>query len=300
MPAQFTIGTVSKLTGLSTHTIRAWEKRHQVLEPNRTDSNRRLYKDSDVNRLKLLKTLTESGHMIGQLALLSDIQLQQLVSPISILSKEGPFPSIDLTQENCWKHISNLDYKSLELELTHAGIKFGIDELIANLISPLLKRIGEGWSNGLVTISQEHLASAAISSFLNRIRNSIVVDQNAPRILIATTKNQHHEIGAQMAAIVAAYMGWNVLYLGPNLPADEIANSATRANVKAIGLSFVFPKFDNEAIQELLTIHKLTNAKIPIITGGNATLKIDDLSQTQNTYVCHSLEELKSLLGKFV
>lgn len=72
------IGTVSKLTGISVHTLRAWEKRYSVVEVNRSSTGRRMYSASDVMRLRLLRKLTQAGHSIGNVANLSDIQLESM------------------------------------------------------------------------------------------------------------------------------------------------------------------------------------------------------------------------------
>lgn len=73
------IGTVAKLTGVSVHTLRAWEKRHSVVSVLRSDTGRRLYRPEDVYRLRLLRKLTMSGHSIGNIASLDDAQLEQML-----------------------------------------------------------------------------------------------------------------------------------------------------------------------------------------------------------------------------
>ncbi|NCF86742.1 MAG: MerR family transcriptional regulator [Verrucomicrobiaceae bacterium] len=73
----FEISAVSRLTGMSTPNIRIWEKRHQVVQPKRSDSKRRQYTAEDVQRLTLLKALVDRGHAIGTIASLTTQQLEQ-------------------------------------------------------------------------------------------------------------------------------------------------------------------------------------------------------------------------------
>jgi len=73
------IGTVAKLTGISVHTLRAWEKRYQVVSVRRSDTGRRLYSKDDVHRLRLLRKLTQAGHSIGNVAYLGDYQLEEML-----------------------------------------------------------------------------------------------------------------------------------------------------------------------------------------------------------------------------
>jgi MerR family transcriptional regulator, light-induced transcriptional regulator len=79
----FQISTVSRLTGLSVHTIRAWEKRYQVVAPVRTDTKRRLYTRDDIRKLALLRSLVETGHPIGSIAGLSPDQLVGRTGPVN-------------------------------------------------------------------------------------------------------------------------------------------------------------------------------------------------------------------------
>lgn len=79
LSGSLSIGTVAKLTGISVHTLRAWEKRHQVVQVVRSDSGRRLYSPADVQRLKLLRQLTNTGHSIGNVANLDDDQLARML-----------------------------------------------------------------------------------------------------------------------------------------------------------------------------------------------------------------------------
>ena len=76
---KYRIGAVCRLTGISQHVLRVWEKRYSVVEPVRTETDRRLYRDSDVNRLSLLKALVDRGQAIGSIAALDDAELERRV-----------------------------------------------------------------------------------------------------------------------------------------------------------------------------------------------------------------------------
>ena len=76
--AKYRVGMVSKMTGLSTHTLRMWEKRYAAVVPHRTDAGGRLYTDGDVERLRLLHRLVREGHAIGGIAKLPDVDLRHM------------------------------------------------------------------------------------------------------------------------------------------------------------------------------------------------------------------------------
>ena len=74
--SRYRIGAVCRMTGISQHVLRVWEKRYGVVDPLRSDNQRRLYSDSDVRRLSLLKSLVDRGHAIGSIAELDDVALE--------------------------------------------------------------------------------------------------------------------------------------------------------------------------------------------------------------------------------
>ena len=82
--AKYRVGMVSKMTGLSTHTLRMWEKRYATVLPKRTEAGGRLYTDADIERLRLLHKLVQSGHSIGGIAKLPDTDLRHMAqAPLS-------------------------------------------------------------------------------------------------------------------------------------------------------------------------------------------------------------------------
>jgi methylmalonyl-CoA mutase cobalamin-binding subunit len=93
--------------------------------------------------------------------------------------------------------------------------------------------------------------------------------ERAPRIIITTPAGQHHELGALMAAAIADESGWDVYYLGANLPAEEIAAAVRQLSVRAIALSVVYRDGDN-AGEEILRLRELVG-NVPIFVGGRAS-----------------------------
>lgn len=93
---KYRIGTVATLTGLSTHTIRAWERRYGVVEPSRSPSGLRLYGDADVSRLQLLRALTECGEAIGEIARLPDGALRERLARHATESRAPRRPAAEV------------------------------------------------------------------------------------------------------------------------------------------------------------------------------------------------------------
>ncbi len=300
----YTIGTLSSLTGLSQHTIRAWERRYSALSPNRSETNRRLYVEEDVTRLKLIKKVVESGHSIGQVAQLPVDQLLGLgggEQPIPTFAAHE-FPVVDASRalSEALSAVHRLDPERLEATLARAHASMGILGLLREVVIPLLGEVGAGWVDGTVSIAQEHTATAVLRGYLDVVRKSLQSSPTAPRLMVTTPQNQFHEIGAQMVAIMGAAQGWAVTYLGPNMPALEIAAAARQRSARAVGLSLVFPLNDEALPGELRLLRENLDPSVHILVGGQATTRYADVLSEIGALVSHDLWTLRDHLAQIV
>lgn len=296
MAANLTIKTLSEKTGLSPHTIRAWERRYSALQPARTDTNRRLYEESDVARLRLLARLVDDGYSIGQIGRLSTSELEGMVV-VPIVSSSPVATSTGNWLADAQAAAIRLDEVSLEAVVHRAAADLGVRGLLDQVVLPFVDWLGSAWSAGEIGIAQEHLATAVLRTSLERIRLGLGAPPGAPKMLVTTPVGQYHEVGAIVVAITATLAGWSVVYLGPNLPAGEIAASAHRLGVRAVGLSIVYPPDDPSLAEELLNLRTQLGS-IPILVGGRSAWSyIKTLNQVQATLV-PSLPELDRVLSQ--
>ena len=302
MELKFTIKAVAQMSGLSAHTIRAWEKRYQVLTPARSESNRRLYDSTDVERLKLLRQAVQSGHSIGQVANLPDSTLLSLgaesakrSAPAAIVHQDRS-PSEFLA--SCENALEQMDQEILEEALARGSANLGANGLIEGVILPLVKLLDSRWADGTVSISQEHLASAALRAYLERVRSGLRASRQAPRLLVTTPKNQIHEIGALIVAAVSALEGWHVTYLGSNMPSDEIAKAAKKCSADAVGLSLVFPLDDQEIPTELRNLRRQLGPEVPILIGGRGAASYLASIEEINGLNIQTLADLRQILAR--
>ena len=93
---------------------------------------------------------------------------------------------------------------------------------------------------------------------------------DGPALLVTTPSSQTHELGALMAAVIAARAGWRVMYLGPMLPADEIAFAADLTRARAVALSIAYPADDTRLPAQLLRLRAQLQPGVPIFAGGAA------------------------------
>lgn len=290
---KYTMGAVALKTGLSPHTIRAWERRYSALTPDRTGTNRRLYADEDVERLDLLRRATELGHGIGQI---SSLPLEELRGLTSNAAGTPRSPGTLLAQ--CEAALDGLNPEALEEALSRGVALLGIPNLLDSVVVPFLDVVGKKWEEGNIGIAHEHMATSVVRTFLDHVRLSISSPRGAPRILVTTPARQLHEIGAVLVAITAATEGWHVTYLGPNLPASEIAAAAKQSKMRATALSLVFPLDDPGVAEELRQLRGAVG-DMPILVGGRGAPAYAEVLQEVRAIILGDLPMLRTELATF-
>jgi methanogenic corrinoid protein MtbC1 len=279
------IQVVVRRTGLSPHVIRVWEKRYGAVVPTRTATNRRRYSDADIERLLLLRRATRAGRSIGQIAHLPTAQLLELITEDETLASPAvpaqPAAAPSLPRANgqvavqphltaCLSAVEQLTANALEVALLRAHTALSQPILLEQLIAPFLEEIGRLWHTGALRIMHEHFASAITRSFLGHLTRSFDVPQTAPTLIATTPAGQVHEIGALLAATTAAAAGWDVAYLGPNLPAEEIAAAAQQRQARAVALSLVHPMDDPRVADEVIQLRHYLPRDTVLFIGGRA------------------------------
>lgn len=304
------IKTVSERTGLSPHLIRAWERRYETTQPERSDGNQRLYCEEDIERLTLLKRATEAGHPIRTVANLPVDELRSIVAivpggdeptprspgiPAAPAASRPPRTGPELV-ESALRAITSMDAATLESVLEEAVLSLGQVAVLSHVIGPLVHRVGDGWQAGTLKVGHEHLASAVIRTFLANAARPFAVHASAPMLIATTPSGQVHEIGAALVAAAAANKGWRITYLGPSLPAEEIASAALQSHARAVALSLVHPTDDPQLPEELRRLQRLLPESTTLIVGGAAVDSYEKTLQQVGAKVCRSLNEFSAVL----
>ena len=271
--SELPIRVVARRTGLSQHTIRAWERRYSALTPSRTATNRRLYSEMDISRLKLLKQAVAEGHSIGRIAVLKDADLITLFEGYktqdAIPPSRNPENIEDIIEE-CISAAMHLDEEELLRHLEDASVMLGAWTTLTKVVGPLLTRVGDLWHAGELRPAQEHMASEVIRGYLLKMLQSARPSSQAPCIVFATPAGQRHEFGSLMAAAAASIEGWRAVYLGADLPAVEIAGALRNVQARAVALSIIYPPDDPFLAEELVALRKYLGPEVEILAGGSS------------------------------
>jgi MerR family transcriptional regulator, light-induced transcriptional regulator len=266
---------VLRRTGLSPDLLRAWERRYGVVSPGRTGGGQRLYSESDVERLTLLRRATLYGHAISQVAALDNEALAALVAepPASSPMEAAPPAEADdaaATVARALEAVKWMDGATLDATLRQSALALGPLRFAEAVVAPLVAEIGERWHQGELRIVQEHLATSVIRQVVSSLAAFGRPAADARVLLTATTTGQRHEVGAMLAAAVAAAQGWTPVYLGSELSGDEIAMAAERTGADAIALGLTLPGDPGDVERDLTALVQALGGGTPVWVGGGA------------------------------
>lgn len=302
MEKTYNIKAVSNLTGIGIHTIRAWERRYSAIIPQRSETNRRKYSDAEVKKLKLLSRAVKNGFSIGNIANLTIEKIEELVGKteeVSLIndmnigknSSNNPNKFDKLIEESI-ALIKNFDREGMERILSRSLIDNSKQTTILNFVIPLLEKVGELWARGVLRIMHEHFISSLLRTFLGNYLDRNSDSPNAPKLITTTLPGFQHELGALIASILSLDAGWNSIFLGSNLPPEEISASANQLNAQAILISLIYPSDENSVRTNIKNLRKFMGNDFPIIVTGHSANAYKNI--IDETYSLH-LEKLDAL-----
>jgi methanogenic corrinoid protein MtbC1 len=233
MQTRYPIRAVAKITGLSLDTLRAWERRYKAVVPERSDRGRQ-YGLAQIDRLLLLSKLVQKGHAIGGIASLSEQDLQNLIGEMPAIPISSP-----ATTDLCAPIFSALeDFNATRAgdELSRLAAVLAPRNLVYQVVVPLMQEVGTRWHDGTIAIAQEHMVSQLLRNLLGGLTRLIRPSNPSMRMVLATPAGESHEFGILAAAMLASVNEIEPVYLGPDLPAGEIAKAAEKVSARLIVL----------------------------------------------------------------
>lgn len=228
------IRTVSSLTGVNSVTLRAWERRYDLIKPVRTPKGHRLYTMADVGLIQRVVTLLDHGMSIGQVRGVLDADQARSEPANEPPSDLGPWPSY---QDRLLRAIAAFDDAELHEVYNEVLSFYPVDIVTSRLIVPLLRELGERWAQGLGSIAEEHFFSVFLRNKLGARFHHLNRDRRGPRLLGACLPGEQHEVGLLLFALAALDRDYRVVLLGANTPLAELPPVVERTTIQAIVLA---------------------------------------------------------------
>jgi DNA-binding transcriptional MerR regulator len=286
---QYSIKELEKLSGIKAHTIRIWEKRHNIISPSRTSTNIRFYSDQDLKKIMNVAIVNNAGIKISHIARLSSDELSKMVDEHSDQSIEvAPIDQLIVA-------MVELDESNFLKVLDTLGAKLGFEELILKVVYPFMEKIGILWQTGNITPAQEHFISNLIrQKIISAIDHLPVPPKNSRKAVMFLPENEYHEIGLLFYNYLCRKVGILTYYLGQSVPYSDLQKIVKTHHPDFI-ISSIVTSFKKDHIGEF--IYKLSTdfSDQTILISGKAIHQFN-LDQYSNIKPFPSADSLKSHL----
>jgi methanogenic corrinoid protein MtbC1 len=230
----YNIKAVVQATAISPSTLRAWERRYNMCQPQRSESGYRLYSDRDIAVIRWLKTQVDAGMSISQaVAWLNTLTVEakgdstRLPTPAARTLAPSPAPRTDAQThqtlaEQLLDALLRYDEMTAEQVMAVAFSLYPIEQVGERVIQPVMVEIGERWHRGELSVTREHYATNYVLQRLAAILRTLPSLHEGPELWVGCAPGELHEMGAMLLAIFLRRAGYQVRYLGQDLPIDDL------------------------------------------------------------------------------
>ena len=272
---QYSIHDLDKLSGIKAHTIRVWERRFKIVTPYRTGTNRRRYGDEELRRIINIAILKRNGFKISEIAKFSTSEIEEKVS---FLSKDIFHPDTQI--DSLVVAMVEYNEKAVNDVLIRSMMNRGMEETMAEIFLPFLKRIGIMWQTGTADIGSEHFITNIFRQKLISAIDTLspVLKPKRKKILLFLPENELHEIGLLFFNYIIKKAGHESLYLGQSTPLFALVDVCNKwkPDILITGLMSGYPALRSE---EYLTTLLKSFPKQKILVAGEfakeATIRKD-------------------------
>ena len=293
----YPIRTISELTGVPTTTLRAWERRYGLLKPSRTAKGHRLYSGDDIDLIKEIVKLLKSNHTISEaIRIIKNPELNTLAS----------FESDDhwaLYQQRMLKSIESFNEQNLDTTYNEALSIYPIDMVTEQVIIPVLRMLGDRWQARETGIAEEHFFSAFLRNKLGARLHHESHRSRGNKILVSCFPGEHHELGILLFCIAAIRHGYQILYLGTDMPPAQLSKVVAHTNVSAVLLSGTnVSLLQDDVAQELKK--SIQSIELPFMFGGELSEAHKEKLESLGGFVLGSdhvraIERMESIIPAF-
>lgn len=267
----YNLKVVVNETGIKPDTLRAWERRYGLPAPDRTDGGHRLYSDKDIATIKWLMARQEEGLSISRAVKLWRSLIAEGKLPLIAPEYQASPPAFTETMTHtklddiraAWIGAC-LEFNEAAAEhiLSQAFALYQPEMVLTQLLQKGLAEIGELWFNDEVSVQQEHFASALAMRRLNTMLAAAPAPTRSGRILIGCPPHEDHTFAPLALTILLRYRGWDMIYLGANVPLGRFIST----------VESIKPNLIIMTAQQLFTAAKLSEIAQNVAAENQATL----------------------------
>ncbi len=270
---QYSIKDLENLTSIKAHTIRIWEQRYNLLQPKRTDTNIRYYEDDDLRKILNINLLYSNGFKISKIAKLSENEILSESRKLIMEKSQVNDEMVDLLLMS----IIELDENKTYGMLLYAFEEKSIEELYTDIIIPLLHKIGELWQLNTISIGHEHFFSNLLRAFFISKTSELKIEKKVnKKVMMFLRPGEEHELSLLLYNFIFKREGWQVIYLGSNVPYKDLKLTYDQMNPDLILTSFI-ARTSKGDFQKILTKVLDNVPKEKMILSGYTSVMYKDL-----------------------
>jgi methanogenic corrinoid protein MtbC1 len=215
--ARYNMKAVSTMVGVLPGTIRAWERRYQMIEPIRNEAGHRLYSDEHVHTLKWLASKVKSGFTISQaVAILDHNHIIDTKPELKVDNR------LNTMQANLTEALLQFDERTAQQIMNEAFSIYTMDKVLLDLLAPILVEIGLLWENGEITTAHEHFSTSILRSRIGSVMHAFPHNGLLPKVIAVCAPGEWHELGLLIFTLYMRRKGFEVIYLGSSIKKDDI------------------------------------------------------------------------------
>ncbi|MBL6647165.1 MAG: MerR family transcriptional regulator [Flavobacteriaceae bacterium] len=220
--SSFSIKNLEHLSGIKAHTIRIWEKRYSLFQPERTDTNIRMYNLENLQKLLNVSLLYNNGFKISKIAKLEMDEINHLVHNITL--RKSPYDwSLGLFK----LAMINFDQQLFTKTFDELMEKLTFSEIFQSIFNPLMVELGVLWQTNSISPSHEHFITSLIKQKIHFLSDKI---QNRPALkkdkvfILFLPNNEIHELGLLFLNYEILNHGYKTIFLGQSVPTESLSN----------------------------------------------------------------------------
>jgi len=217
----YSIKDLENLSGIQAHTIRIWEQRYNLLNPERTSTNIRVYSDKDLRKILSVALLNNNGLKISKIAKLTDTDIMTAVLQLS----EGKDSKLESQIESLKLIMVDMNEIKFDKLFSHLVVQMGFEETIMKVFVPYFKRLNFLWQTNSVSIAQLNFVTSLYRQKMYvAIDGLLPADSNSKKFILFLPKTERLDNGLLFCNYMAKRRGFQTLYLGASFPVEEITD----------------------------------------------------------------------------
>jgi DNA-binding transcriptional MerR regulator len=290
----FTIKDLENISGIKAHTIRIWEKRYNLLEPKRTDTNIRYYSHQNLRKLLNVVLLSKNNYKISKIAKMSEeeILMQSREVSFAMAINDDAINAFKLSMFQFDKVLFNNTYHKL---LSKRNFK----EIFKDVFIPFLKHLGLLWQTDTIMPSHEHFISNLIAQKIHVSTENLEheIKESEKIYVLFLPENEIHELGLLYLNYELVLRGNQTIYLGQNLPLNNLDYFFRQDKDLCFITSLTIQPYDDklhEYFEEIETI--LHKTKHEFIAIGRKTSVLRNIEYKFNVSFFDTVSDLLKIL----